>query len=189
VVFPLTLPSPSGGEGKMVWLMSTKSEKTISYRREAINTVVSIVKGHIVTFRNLFRKKVTMQYPEVRWELPAGYRGAVSLPVDPDTGKDLCIGCQACVRVCPTQLLTVDTHMGEDKKRVVDAFHAEVERCLFCGLCEEVCPVDAIRMSKNYELAEFSRENLVYDRAKLNELGGIREAKPKPQSSGEAGRG
>lgn len=152
--------------------------KPIEYIKEGVYTIVSMVKGHLVTLRNLFRPKVTQQYPEVRWQIPEGYRGVPCLPVDPETGKDVCIGCQACVRVCPTQLITVDTHMGEDKKRVIDAFIMEIERCTFCGFCAEVCPVDAIRMSKVYETAEFSREATRYDRARLNEIGGLREPKP-----------
>lgn len=163
--------------------------KPISYIREGIYTVRSIVKGHIVTLKNLFRPKVTLQYPEVRWELPEGYRGLPVLPVDPETGKDLCIGCGACARVCPTQLIKVDAHMGEDKKRVVDAFTMNIGLCMFCGMCAEACPVDALCMSKNYELAEFSRDVLVYDREKLNEMGGTREPKPKSEEAEPAATG
>ena len=155
----------------------------ISYTREAIHTVSSIVKGHIVTLRNLFRPKVTLQYPEVRWELPEGYRGLPTLPVDPETGKDLCIGCGACARACPTQIITVESHMGEDKKRVVDSFTMDIALCMFCGLCAEACPTDAIRMSDHYELAAFTKEEFVLNHDKLNEMGGTREPKPKPEET------
>ncbi|HEY3298871.1 MAG TPA: NADH-quinone oxidoreductase subunit I [Armatimonadota bacterium] len=161
--------------------MAKQANKAISYLCEGVYTIVSIVKGHIITLKNMFRKKSTLMYPEVKWPMPPGYRGSPSLPVDPDTGNDVCIGCQACVRVCPTQLITVATHRGEDKKMVVDSFEMLIGRCMFCGLCEEVCPVDAIRMSPAYELADFSQGDLVYDREKLHELGGVREPKPKPE--------
>ena len=157
------------------------AKKITAYAAEAWYTIYSIVKGLIVTFVNLFRKKVTLQYPEVRWELPEGYRGLPALPVDPETGQDLCIGCGACARACPTQLITVEAHMGEDKKRVVDAFVMNISLCMFCGLCAEACPVDALRMSKNFELSSFTREDLIYDRKRLNEMGGVREPKPKAE--------
>jgi len=157
--------------------------KPIEYAHEAVYTVLSIVKGHIVTIVNFFRPKVTLQYPDVRWELPDGYRGLPTLPVDPETGQDVCIGCGACVRACPTQLITVETHMTEEKKRVVDSFTMNIGLCMFCGLCAEACPVDALCMSKHYELAAFSREELIYDRAKLNEMGGVREPKPEAEDA------
>lgn len=162
-------------------------QKTISYSREGVYTMYSIVKGHIVTFNNLFRKKVTLQYPESRWELPEGYRGVPSLPVDSEAGKDLCIGCGACARVCPTQVIAVEAHMGEDKKRVVDSFSLNAGCCVFCGLCAEACPVDAIVMSHEYELASFTRAELIFDRNKLNKLGGTRAPKPKPEPVKAAG--
>ncbi|MCL6519109.1 MAG: NADH-quinone oxidoreductase subunit I [Armatimonadetes bacterium] len=152
-----------------------------SHLKEAWYTLYSIAKGHIVTIRNLFRKKVTVQYPEQRLELPEGYRGAPCLPVDPETGIDRCIGCGACARICPTQTITVESHMGEDKKRIVDKFVINIGLCMFCGLCEEVCPVSAIKMSREYELADFSRDSLIYDRKRLNEIGGVQETKDEPQ--------
>ncbi|MHB0912473.1 MAG: NuoI/complex I 23 kDa subunit family protein [Armatimonadota bacterium] len=148
--------------------------KAARYIAEGIYTLVSIAKGHVVTLAYLFRPKVTLQYPEVRWELPPGYRGLPTLPVDPETGQDKCIGCGACARVCPTQLITIEAHMNEEKKRVVDSFCMNIGLCMFCGLCEEACPVAAIKMSDRYELASFSREELFYDRARLNELGGVK---------------
>lgn len=153
------------------------SNKASAYIQDGIDMAVSIIKGHVVTFKNLFRKKSTMQYPEERWTLPDGYRGVPCLPVDPETGKDICIGCGSCARICPTQLITVETHMGEDKKRVVDGFVMNIGRCMFCGLCAEICPVNAIVMSKEYELAEYTRDDMIYDRARLNAVGGIRPPK------------
>lgn len=71
--------------------------------------------------------------------------------------------------------------MGEDKKRIVDKFVINIGLCMFCGLCEEVCPVGAIKMSREYELADFSRDSLIYDRKKLNKIGGVQETKEEPQ--------
>lgn len=155
--------------------------RIVTYATEAWYTVYSIIKGHIVTLRNLFRGKVTVMYPEQKLDLPDGYRGAPSLPVDPDTGKDLCIGCGACARVCPTQVITVEAHLDENKKRVVSKFELDMGICMFCGLCEETCPVNAIVLSKQYELAQFDKESFILDREKLNLLGGIRLDRKRPE--------
>ncbi|HET6454401.1 MAG TPA: NADH-quinone oxidoreductase subunit I [Armatimonadota bacterium] len=159
--------------------MRRVTRQAIAYMGEALYTVYSIAKGLIVTFINLFRKKVTLQYPEVRWELPSGYRGIPCLPVDAETGKDLCVGCGACARACPAQCITVEAHMDENKKRVVDSFTLDASRCMFCNLCEEACTFDAIKMSDTYELACFDREEAKLDREDLNRIGGVREPKPK----------
>ncbi|MGB9587774.1 MAG: 4Fe-4S binding protein, partial [Armatimonadota bacterium] len=58
-----------------------------------------------------------------------------------------------------------------------DSFTMDAGRCMFCGLCTEVCPTGALVMTDEYELAAFSREDLIYDRVKLNELGGVRQSK------------
>jgi NADH-quinone oxidoreductase subunit I len=156
----------------MVLLMSKRKMSVTEYIREGIYTIVSIVKGHVVTIIELFKPKVTLQYPEVKWDLPEGYRGLITLPIDPKTGQDKCIGCMACVKACPTQVIDVRTHQGDDKKRVVDGWTARIGQCMFCQLCVEACPTNAIVMSDEYELAVFSREETIYDRQKLNELGG-----------------
>jgi len=140
--------------------------------REVIYTPISLAKGLWITFVNFFRRKVTLQYPDVRWELPDNYRGVPGLPVDPSSGSDKCIACGACMRVCPQQAIKVVAEMGEDKKRRLVEFTLDAGVCSFCGLCTEVCPAGAIAMSKAYELASFNREGMRYGVEKLRELGG-----------------
>jgi len=168
--------------------MQKQLRKIMAYVAEGWYTVYSIIKGHIVTIKNLFRNKVTVMYPEERLVLPDGYRGAPSLPVDEETGKDLCIGCGACARICPTQIITVEAHIDENKKRIVDKFEIDIGICTFCGFCEETCPVNAIVMSKEYELASFDKKCLVLTRERLNELGGKRPARQKPAAQSAAGK-
>lgn len=161
----------------------------MGYIREGIYTIYSIAAGHIVTLIELFKPKVTLQYPEVKWELPDGYRGLITLPVDPKTGQDKCIGCMACVKACPSQVIEIETHQGEDKKRVVDSWTAKIGQCMFCQLCAEVCPTKAIVMSDHYELAVFTRGETTYDRRKLNELGGCFPEEPKEEPVAAAKEG
>lgn len=155
-----------------------KRKNLAEYIGEAWYTIYSIVVGHIVTFLSLFRRKVTLQYPETKWDLPEGFRGLITLPMDSKTGADRCIGCMACVKACPTRVIEIETHQGEDKKRIVDSWTAKIGQCMFCQLCVEACPTQAIVMSDAYELAVFTREETDYDRKKLNELGGFFPDKP-----------
>lgn len=152
---------------------------------EIIYTGVSLAKGLGVTFVNLFKKKVTVQYPDVKLEMPEGYRGAPSLPIDPKTGKDKCIACGMCARTCPEQIITIEHEVGEDKKRKLKSFTIDISRCMFCGLCSEACPTKGLVMSHNYELAAFSRAEMIYDMEKLHEIGGFHPAEPDPEPSEE----
>ena len=151
--------------------------------KEIIYTPVSLVKGLWITFVNFFRRKVTLQYPDQRWQLPENYRGVPALPTLPGTIKDKCIACGACMRVCPQQAIKIVSEVGEDKKRRLVEFNLDAGLCSWCGLCTEVCPVGAIVMSKAYELASFTREGIRYDLQKLHELGG--EFAEEPQRTEE----
>lgn len=152
---------------------------------EIIYTFISLARGMAVTFVNMWRKKVTLMYPEKRWELPDNYRGIPTLPTDPATGKDKCLACGSCARVCPEQIITIEHEVGEDKKRRLKEFKIDVSRCMFCGLCTEACPTKGLAMSHHYELTSFTKEEMVYNLEKLHELGGQFPAEPEPENTGE----
>jgi NADH-quinone oxidoreductase subunit I len=147
-------------------------KRTIHLLGEIANTIVSLAKGLGVTFVNFFRKKVTLQYPEQRWELPEGYRGMPSLPIDPKTEKPRCIACGSCARVCPEQIITIEHVVGEDKKRVLTEFTIDMSRCMFCGLCTEACPTNGLVMSDVYEMSSTSRDQMVMHLDDITEAGG-----------------
>lgn len=149
----------------------------------------SILKGLRVTLGYLFSKKVTLQYPEERPRLSERFRGVPALPVDPATGRDRCIACSACARVCPDQVITVVAEVGEDKKRRLADMTLDVAGCIFCGLCVEVCPTGALVLSDEFELAHSSREDLVLGLDKLHEIGGQFPAKPAEPQEGTEGQG
>ena len=94
------------------------------------------------------RGRVTFRYPKERTPVPEGLRGR------PELNFDLCIGCGACVRVCPSNALTMEEH---ENVWTLKLFYG---LCIMCALCEEVCPVDAYRFSGEFELASFTREDL-----------------------------
>jgi NADH-quinone oxidoreductase subunit I len=137
----------------------------------------AIIGGFKVTVRHFFRKKVTMQYPEERWVVPAGYRGAPYL-VRNQEGKTKCVACQLCEFVCPPKAIRVfppgpvarlDVPNHEKEPR---DFQIDMLRCIFCGFCQEVCPEEAIFLMKDYSLTGASRQEMVYDKEKLLALGG-----------------
>lgn len=137
-------------------------------RNDLINTFVSIAKGHRVTWRNLWRERVTLQYPRERPQLPERYRGI------PGVHPDLCMVCGACSKACPAQVITIEGRKIEGTRhRELIRFHIEAGRCMFCGLCEEACPtkpVKAIRMSNTFELGAANKASLVLDLPRLHEI-------------------
>ena len=153
----------------------------LSLLKEILYAPYSVVKGLIVTFTHLLRPKVTLQYPDQRWELPQNYRGIPSLPLDPKTGADKCIACGACARICPEQIITITSEVGEDKKRKLQDFTLDASRCMWCGLCIEVCPPNALVMSKEYELATDSREKMVFNLEDMHRHGGTFPEEPEPE--------
>ena len=157
--------------------------------KEIAYTPVSLVKGLWVTLVHIFRKKVTLQYPDQRWDLPENYRGVPGLPTEAGTGKDKCIGCGACMRMCPQNAIKVVAEMGEDRKRRLVEFTLDAGVCMWCGLCTEVCPTRAIVMTRHYELASFDRESLLYPVERLRELGGELPAEPEEETEAAAAEG
>lgn len=138
----------------------------------------AILGGIQVTLRHFFRRKVTMQYPEERWVVPEGYRGAPYLVQDQDH-RPKCVSCQLCEFVCPPKAIritppgpAIDPATGNVEKRPRE-FQIDMLRCIFCGFCQEVCPEEAIFLMKDYALNGTSRAEMVYNKEKLLALGGV----------------
>jgi NADH-quinone oxidoreductase subunit I len=140
----------------------------------------ALIGGLKTTLRLFFRRKVTMRYPEERWAVPEGYRGAPYLVRDQE-GRTKCVSCQLCEFVCPPKAIRItppgpalDPGAGNVEKRPRE-FEIDMLRCIFCGFCQEVCPEEAIFLLQDYSLTAGTREELVYDQAKLLELGGVHQ--------------
>lgn len=119
-----------------------------------------LVKGLGVTFKNMTRKKVTHSYPDQPLEMPDRFRGVQHFI------PDKCIVCNQCVRVCPTDCITLTGKPNPDPEKrvkVIDTFDINFEICILCDLCTEVCPTEAIVMTNNFELAAYSRDDLFKD--------------------------
>lgn len=131
-----------------------------------------IFKGMLQTLRHfIHRKKFTIEYPDVRWPLPPGYRGAPVLVTGVD-GHERCVACLMCMFVCPPQAIYIEAEETTlDKERRPHVFDIDFGRCIFCGYCEEACPEIAIVLKDEFELASFSREGLIKDKMQLLEMG------------------
>jgi NADH-quinone oxidoreductase subunit I len=134
--------------------------------------------GFKVTIRHFLKKKVTMQYPEERWVVPEGYRGAPYLVKDQE-GRTKCVSCQLCEFVCPPKAIRITPPgpTGVPGAGNVEKGPAEFEinmlRCIFCGFCQEVCPEEAIFLMKDYSLTGTGRGEMIYDKDKLLARGGV----------------
>ena len=140
----------------------------------------AIIGGFKVTLRHFFQKKVTMQYPEEKWVVPEGYRGAPYLVRDQE-GHTKCVSCQLCEFVCPPKAIritpgTVPEGSGrEHVEKAPQEFDIDMLRCIFCGFCQEVCPEEAIFLMNDYSITGYTRNELLYNKEKLLQLGGTHD--------------
>lgn len=113
-----------------------------------------------------FRPRVTMQYPEQPAYLPPRWRGRIILSRDPD-GGERCVACYLCAAACPTDCISLGATEDEYGRRYPEFFRINFSRCIFCGFCEEACPTYAIQLMPDFEMSEYVRQNLVYDKQDL----------------------
>lgn len=149
--------------------------------------ISTLVKGLLITLGHAIailkgKKKVTMQYPEEKWDanLPDHYRGAPALVTD-EHGRERCVSCQLCEFICPPRAITIipeeipSTDPWAKVEKRPRLFNIDMIRCIYCGMCEEVCPEQAIFLRKDYAITGLSRAEMVHNKTKLYEIGGVRE--------------
>jgi len=123
---------------------------------------IGVAKGMALTFKHLFRKPITTQYPEERLTVSRRTRGN-ELVWD----KERCTGCATCAKSCPEGCIEIITSRGEENNYIVDKLEVDMGRCIFCGLCVEACPFEALFMGYAYERARYRRQELVMDKEGL----------------------
>ncbi|MCB1631514.1 MAG: NADH-quinone oxidoreductase subunit NuoI [Pseudomonadales bacterium] len=117
-------------------------------------------------FWRLTRKRATIQYPEQPVYLPPRYRGRIVLTRDPD-GDERCVACNLCAVACPVSCISLQKAERDDGRWYPEFFRINFSRCIFCGMCEEACPTSAIQLTPDFELAEYHRQDLVYEKQDL----------------------
>jgi len=117
-------------------------------------------------FLHTFAKRVTVQYPDEKRYLPPRWRGRIILSRDPD-GGERCVACYLCAAACPVDCIALQATEDESGRRYPKFFRINFSRCIFCGLCEEACPTYAIQLTPDYEMSEYKRSGLVYEKEDL----------------------
>ncbi len=128
--------------------------------------MLSILKSIGLTFLHVFKAKATVQYPEEKIPLPARWRGRIILSRDPD-GEERCVGCYLCSAACPVGCISLQAAEDKNGRRYPLFFRINFSRCIFCGYCEEACPTYAIQLIPDYEMAEYDRRDMVYEKEHL----------------------
>jgi NADH-quinone oxidoreductase subunit I len=119
-----------------------------------------------VTLHNMFKKPVTVQYPEEKRVLPERARARIVLTRDPE-GEERCVACYLCSAACPVDCISMQAAEDENGRRHAAWFRINFARCIYCGLCAEACPTLAIQMSSFYEFCERRPLDLVYEKDDL----------------------
>ncbi|MPZ70616.1 MAG: 4Fe-4S ferredoxin [Actinobacteria bacterium] len=127
----------------------------------------------LVTAKHLFKRTAVIQYPDEKQDLPSRTRGVIALK------EENCTVCMLCARECPDWCIYIDSHKEElppkreggraRKRNVLDRFAIDYALCMYCGICVEVCPYDALFWSREFEYAEFDIRHLTHEKEKLSD--------------------
>ena len=147
--------------------------------------LTELLQGLSVTARSLFRRKVTVQYPEEKTPQSVRFRGLHALRRYPN-GEERCIACKLCEAVCPALAITIDSDVAADGTRRTTRYDIDLFKCIYCGFCEEACPVDAIVETRIHEYHMEHRGENIMSKDKLLAVGERYEAMISADKSADA---
>ena len=149
--------------------------------KKGIGAVYGLVKGMSVTMRTMLKPAITTQYPHVKPDLPERTRGVIALE------EENCTVCMLCSRECPDWCIYIDSHKDvmppktagarARTRNVLDRFAIDYALCMYCGICVEVCPFDALFWSPHFE---YSTDDLTTLTHEMDTLGKWMEFVPPP---------
>ena len=131
-----------------------------------LKTILAISKGLFVTYKHLFKKPVTLKYPEEKRITPPRYRGLHYHQRD-EEGNEKCVSCGLCAAASPSGCIYMEPAENEFGERYAQVYEINELRCIFCGYCEEACPKGAIFLGKEYEFSKDKREKFIYSKNDL----------------------
>ena len=128
--------------------------------------MISSLRAMWTILLHLFRKRATVQYPEQKRVPPPRWRGRIILSRDPN-GEERCVACYLCAAVCPVDCIALQATEDEHGRRYPEFFRINFARCIFCGFCEEACPTYALQLTQDFEMCEYDRSKLIYEKEDL----------------------
>jgi len=128
--------------------------------------MLSLLRAMATVLPHLFRPRDTVLFPEERPYLPPRYRGRIVLSRDP-SGRERCVACYLCAVACPVDCIALQATEDHNGRRYPEWFRINFSRCVFCGFCEEACPTKAIQLTPDFDMNEYLRPDMVYEKEHL----------------------
>ncbi len=132
--------------------------------------LTELFKGMALTGKYMFKRKITIQFPEEKTPLSPRFRGLHALRRY-ENGEERCIACNLCEAICPAVAITIESEVRADGSRRTTRYDIDLHKCIFCGMCEEACPVDAIVETSILEYHGEKRSDLYFTKEMLLAVG------------------